>query len=463
MPTTSLTPLLPKAQTAIDAAVPFQLEDAARLVRKKKQFVGHKTGLGKTFITLIAWAQLPNVRRVIIVGTSSSLGTWRRVLRQWGGVDPIIMIGGHDPNWQTAKNKRNSGIWMCTPATAKLLLDAEVKHVEFDLFIADEVHKYMRNRTATWKSLLKIDCEYFYPASATWASRGPQDLYPILHMFDKKVFSSYWRFVETWCFVGDASFGKEVFGVRNADKLKAMLNGQYYVTKNWSQVGTQFLPDGFKGEPVIRRIELIDMYDQQRFIYEGMAQNKEARFKDEYLLAQNSLDQLTRSLQLALCPQIHFPEAEAGAAMDWLVEKLASHESAVVFVPFKSLVKIAADHLRAAGYERKIYSLFGGLSVDVVDVTTTEWRKQKGIIFCTISFAQSFDLSATDYAYFFGFDWDPNNNIQAEGRLRRFDTVFTTPCLATYIVVRGTDYEKVQEVVNGKVTNVKQVLSGYGL
>ena len=40
------------------AAAPFQLEDANFAVRKRRIVFGHKTGLGKTFITCLTLSNL---------------------------------------------------------------------------------------------------------------------------------------------------------------------------------------------------------------------------------------------------------------------------------------------------------------------------------------------------------------------------------------------------------------------
>ena len=457
------TPLLPLIQTAIDAAAPFQREDAAFISQRKRAVLGHKTGLGKTFISLLAWSQWPDVRRVLIVGTSASIATWRRIIKQWGGADVTIMQGAGDPGWTGVLNKHQSGIWLCTYATFRILMGNTPNRVSIDLMVTDELHKALRNRTTTWKCLNRVDSTYYIGATATWASKGPQDLYPVLHYIDKRLFSSYWRFVETWCFTADASFGKEIIGVRNADKLKALLQSKYYRTRTWKEVGVQFLSKELSTEPIIRRIEYIPMSPEHANIYHGMADKMEAHCGKEFVLAQNSLDRLTKSLQLALSPALLFKTGPAGSAVEWLVDRILELDSVVVFIPFKELTQIIAKRLREERYERQMYTLYGGISPDDCDATIEAWRKTKGVVFCTISYAQSFALDVADYAYFLGFDWDPNNNIQAEGRLRRFDSDFTVPCLATYIVVENTDYHKVQEVVNGKVKAVQQVLAGYGL
>lgn len=461
------TPLLPNIASAVASAVQYQREDAAWLADRKRAVIGHKTGLGKTFISLLAWDQWPDVNRAFIIGSSSAIGTWRRVLRQWGGVEPTILKGLRDPGWESARSKTTSGIWLMTAATLRILVQAEIKLnpkfvLHADLLVCDELHKYLRNKTETWKSVKKVQSRYFIGATATWASKGPQDLYPVLNIIDHTLFSSYWRFVSTWCHVNDASFGKEIIGTKNSAKLKEYLAMSYYRQRTWKEVGSQFLSHELKDEPIVRRMVVVELDEQQNRLYSDMDARNECRVGNEFILAENSLAKLTKLLQLAMSPQLLLPQAEPGALVTYACERVAELQSCVVFIPFKGLAQICADHLRSEGYAGTMYTLYGGTSIDDCDATIADWRRTKGVVFCTISYAQSFALDAADHCYFLGYDWDPNNNIQAEGRMRRFDSEFSVPCLATYLVAGGTVYEKVKEVINGKVNNVRSVLEGYG-
>src|SRR5262249_44675172 len=129
------------------------------------------------------------------------------------------------------------------------------------LVINDELHRFMRNRdTQSFTYQKSMHIERFIGLSATWASRGPQDLWPVLHILDRKIFPSYWDFVQTWCYVEEGTFGKEIFGVRNVENLKKMLWGAYYRGRTWKEVGHLF---GRQGEPTIRRAEKVPMTKKQ--------------------------------------------------------------------------------------------------------------------------------------------------------------------------------------------------------
>lgn len=89
--------ILTNVQSAWDVAVPFQVEDAEFAAKNNSVVLGHQTGLGKTFISMMAWSKWPNANKALILGTLGSLASWSRLLKQWGGVSPVFMQGMSDP------------------------------------------------------------------------------------------------------------------------------------------------------------------------------------------------------------------------------------------------------------------------------------------------------------------------------------------------------------------------------
>lgn len=450
--------LFPEIQKAWDSATPFQIEDAHFVARHGRVVVGHKTGQGKTYIPMLAWSLWPNARKGLIVGTLSSMATWKRILGRWGGAEVKFIRGYDDPEWQVALNAEE-GIWACTYMTLLGLMKKTNGKPYFDVLINDELHRVMRKKNSITKMMWRIGSTYYVGCSATWASRGPQDCWPVLHLINKKLFSSYWRFVETWCYVENTKWGKEIFGVRNLENLKRMLYDRFYVTRPF-EASKQFNPNA-PDKPTVRRTEILPMDPEQLRMYTQLDTEMIAELGDQMLVVPNSLARLTKLLQLSIAPGGLMPTLGEGAAIRWLCDKVSEDPHTVVFSPFKMALEELHSALVKDGYpEDKIFYLHGGLDPDEVNEITDKWKAAKGLMKCTIDFAQSFSLDTTHTAYMLGFDWDPNDNIQAEGRLRRLDSELTDPCIVTYIIPEGSAYDDVKEVVNGKYITTTQFLSG---
>lgn len=457
--------ILSQIQSAWDVAKPFQIEDAEFAAKNGSHVLGHQTGLGKTFIAQLAWSRWPNANKALIRGTISSMSVWSRLLRRWAGVQPVFIQGGGDPTWKQFQAVKE-GVYMCTYATYMAwmrTIQSGKPHV--DVMIDDELHRVMRNRNQTWKASKRMDFDHYLGLSATWASRGPQDLYPVLSLVNHKTFPSYWRFVNTWCWVQKTDFGTEIFGVKNEENLRKLLWDRYYRSRTWREVGNQFRTNVTNTndlEPVIRRPERVPMSKQQLKLIRELDRDMIVTLGNDMVVTPNSLALLTRKLQMAISPKILLPDAEYGGPVDWLVDKIADDPHAVVFCPFREGLDIVKQALIEDKYpEGKIFILRGGLKPDEINDIVDKWKRCRGVALCTTAFAQSFDLDTTDNAYSLGFLWDPNDNEQAEGRLRRLDSILQTPCNMTYIIPEFSDYEQVIGVLDGKITDTRDYLRGY--
>jgi hypothetical protein len=455
--------LLPNIQSAWDVAVPFQEEDARFAAANNSVVLGHETGLGKTFIALLAWSLWPQAQKGLIVGSLASCATWARLLRHWGGTQTTHIYGNNQTMWQEAIQAR-TGIWTCTYSTFLWLMKGVIRgKPEFDVLINDELHKTMRRRNQTWKALKRLEFEHYIGCSATWASRGPQDLFPVLNLVNHRTFSSYWKFVETWCYVEKSNFGTQIFGVKNLDNLRKMLWSQYFRSRTWPEVGVQFLGEEYAGQkPVVRRQEVVPMSAQQTKIIDDLDRDMIAILNEEMIVTPNSLTALTRKMQVAISPKILMPSADYGGPVEWLAAKIEDDPHTVVFCPFIQGLDIVRQKLIDDGRPAEdIFILRGGVKMEEVYQIIDRWKACKGVLLCTISFAQSFPADSTNTAYALGFMWDPNDNSQMEGRLRRLDSIIKSPCLVTYIIPEHSDYEVVREVVNGKLMNTRTYLEGY--
>lgn len=448
-------------ENAWKAAKPFQVEDANFAAKNGSVVLGHKTGLGKTFIAQLAWSQWPNANKALIRGTLSSMATWARLLRKWSGVQPIFMQGRDDPFWPQFMAVKE-GVFMCTYSTYYAYMKTLTRGKPYiDLLIDDELHRIMRKRNETWKATKRLEFEHYLGLSATWASRGPQDLWPVLNLVNHRTFSSYWKWVDTFCHVDrDGTFGIEIYGVRNEPALRQLLWSQYYVSRTWPQVGNQFRTGkNNSDEPVIRRAERVPMGKQQLKLIRDLDRDMIIELGGDMVVTPNSLALLTRKLQLAISPKILLPSAEFGGPIDWVVDKVNDDPHAVIFCPLREGLEVMKQALIKDGRpEHEIFMLVGGTHPDKINSIVEMWKKVRGVILVTTAFAQSFDLDTTDNAYSLGFDWDPNNNEQAEGRLRRLDSIIQTPCAMNYVIPEFSDYEQVLGVLDGKVMSTRGYL-----
>jgi hypothetical protein len=457
------TPLFPDGGQAIwEAAKPFQIEDAEYVLQYGHSVLGHKTGLGKTFISMMCMAKWAP-ERTLLVGTTSSCATWERQLLRWGGVKPVFMQGKTNADWNAAV-KGAPGVYSCTFATFRYLMAPyESGKVHFDLVVDDELHRAMRHRNATVAAHNRLRYKNYLGLSATWSSRGPQDCYPVLHLMDRRQFPSYWRFVNTWCHVERTEgMGTQIFGVRNVENLRALLRRGFYRTRTWPEVGGQFR-EGSDKPPIVRRRVKLPMSKEQSKMYDTFHADMMMSLGDVTVITQNELVKLTRLLQVAVSPKILFPDADVGPGIRYLCDQVSEDPHVVIFCPYTEALPIIREALIGDGYPaHAIFMMHGQMRLSPTDINDTiaKWKKVSGVMLLTVAFAQSFETDTTFNAYMLGFSWDPNDNEQAEGRLRRMDSLIQVPCVVNYIIPEGSEFERVEDVVDGKMRNTSQYMLG---
>lgn len=436
---------------------PYQQEDADLLIRRGDLMLGHKTGLGKTFISLKGVCEFGS-DRLLITGTKSSLATWLTEIPKWTEGSPMY-LGVKTPKlqeeWQLACQKGRPGIWLLTHSMFQQFVhkNKSYKKPAWGSVIVDEAHK-ARNRTKLLHKALKaIDADHRIEASATFASKGAQDIYAPLNRIDPKMFPSYWKFVNTFCFVEDTPYGKSVFGTRNAKQLRALLK-DYYVTRKYSDVKGQM-------PPLRRQVVPLMMDTEQDRLYRKMEKDLILDEGERLIIAPGSLSRDVRLRQIALAPQVLDPSFPMGAGIEYLMEEIpAEDQHTVVFSQFKEVLYKVRDALSSQGV--KCFMLQGGMEPDEVVREVARFKEVGGTMLCTIAFAQSFSLDTVGRAYVLGIDPDPVNNIQAEGRLRRGNSnLGPEGVLVRYIVVKNTREEDFKGIVNEKTDTINDFFPGY--
>lgn len=332
------------------------------------------------------------------------------------------------------------------------------KKPHFDMVIVDEAHKMKNRKSQLFGVLGDIESKGLLLLTATPASRGAQDMWAYLNALNPKYFSSYWRFVNTFCFVDDSGYGKEIYGTRNAQVLKETLKG-YYIKRTYEEVKSQLPP--LRRESIELEMDLV----QEKLYTDFDSDMVLVRPTEGILVAPGDLAKLSRLRQLALCPRVLDAAYPLGVCVDTLLEELEETEQSdrhvVVFSVYSKILEVIGEELvrRNIPYE----FLKGGLEPQEVNERVARFKTGRKVMLCVLTFAQSFALDTVRFAYVIGADFDPINNIQAEGRLRRGDSDLPPEgVLVKYLYPKNTREMVTKDIINGKVVTVRQFLGDYG-
>jgi SNF2 family DNA or RNA helicase len=199
------------------------------------------------------------------------------------------------------------------------------------------------------------------------------------------------------------------------------------------------------------------MDEDQKLLYKDLSKEMMHYVEqdDNLVVAQNEFVLATRLRQALVCPAILSPSLGVGAAIKDFVESNEPEDGPyVIFTPFTS----AFSHFNAflCGKGFRVQTLQGAIGSEERDSRISVWRRERSVCICSVLYAQAFSLEPATRCYFIGYDWDPDNNRQAEKRLHRLSTHL--PITAYYYTFRSTFDERLCAIVNIKQINVNTTI-----
>jgi hypothetical protein len=300
--------------------------------------------------------------------------------------------------------------------------------------IADESHR-LRGRKSQWtKNILKIKSDYFWMLTGTPIVNNPGDLWPLLRIIDRVKFSSYWKFVGTWCETETTPWTTIIKGV-NPDLEVAfadMLNN-YMLRRNYETV----INEEFNRTGVIPAWTDLPLETNHVFDMPPSMRKAHDTAKKEWFIEHPDLDDpVAISSGGALVAKLRQLTAgfvvEDGAIVGELKENpkvsiiseyLDDHElePAIVFTWFRGTCQMIARHLREKNDDRPVYEIRGGMATTERNRLVEEWKtRDNGIIVATLaSLTEGVNLQHSSLLLFAEQDYLPSTIQQAIARARR--------------------------------------------
>lgn len=420
----------------IEPLRPFQAEDVPYFLTHPRSMILYEPRLGKTVVSCNVLALDPKTSDILIICSKNAMSVWLDHIKSW--------FTALQPDWRIdfriVRSKNNSGKAVREEMWARprkpgfitvylvtfnaLLFDQEFitsRRITFDSIIADEIHTKLRNRKTKSSIFIKAlarKARRVHLLSGTLAGKwGPADYFSPLSILNPIEFASYWKFANTFCVFVETYFGREIIGTKNMDAFHRILQ-RFAKIRDRATYGPQM-------PKVTRDLLRVDMTSEQSKLYDTIGRENFA-FTEHgtIILAENALVRMLRKRQILVCPKILDPKLGVGGAFEDILERLAQAKEdedaegqhIVIFSAVRAALPFYVAELRAAGYSN-VFVLAGGTEPEDLVKITSAFEKTKGILLCTTQFAQAFSLASSHICYHIGWDYDPNNNKQAEDRL----------------------------------------------
>ncbi len=396
---------------------------------------------------------------ILILCSGPAIATWIRQIPEWTDMpilaEDIVVVRGDRHKrvnmWEQA-HLQGGGIFITNFSV--FLRDALIiGRVTWGAVIVDEYHKAMRRKkkNKTYAAFLHMTrhIDVLVLATGSFIRKDPSSTFTLFQLIKPKLYSSYWRFINTWCITADGHFGKEILGPRNVGQFKKLMDREFaYIPK---EVVADQLPEG-------RRMPLLaEMTKPQEKVYNEL--------KDDMLsildtggiiIASNVLTKIIRLRQLLCCPMIIDESLGMGGGYEAILDKIEEDPHVVIFVPFRPACTYIAFDLTERKYS--VSMIRGGISPRDQVAEIERFRETRGIMVCTIAYAESFDLETCKTSYFLGYDYSLDVNEQAEGRTRRAISEYDFVTW-NYIKYLNTIDEKFLAELDSDARNVYRVLN----
>lgn len=438
----------------------YQLEGAKFISTKRTptqrgSILADAMGVGKTGQACIAWHNLGLAGPALLIARPSTQSVWLNQAWRWKTQTPYIIDGQKKQRLKLWDEVSKYSFMASTLETIRQDIDIVAK-IPWQIIIMEEAHKVSNRKTSGWKTVKKLHPEHFILITGSPMRRGFGDLWALLNICDPTRWSSYWGYLQSYGFMQKNEYGAwEVLGLKEGELLARAIS-PYYLSRT--------MPEEVPAKTRILDHKL-NLTDGQAQLYDDLVEEMVSELSDgSMLVAQNDLVRLTRLRQILCTPKILDPNQDYGALLEHLGEMLEDTDDHhfVVFTPFSAAIPIIRHYLLFAAKidQEKIFSLQGGLKALEVSQIIEAWQKAQGVMICTIPFAESFDLVPATWAYFCGFAWSPDSNLQAEDRLRRMTTKVKTFFYYPTHIGR-VDEQLVLEVCNEKAGEMLKVYNSY--
>lgn len=412
----------------------FQIEDATKIIKKKRVLLGHEMGCGKTFISVLVGTSL-NMPKLVICPASLRLNWYREITNVCPDADVQIQLNAEAPHFGKDWTIIGYG------SVAKFLDDLK-KY--FNCIFVDECHacKAVNNwgnpTSKRAKSVLELAdvVEYCYPLTGTPLPSHNIDLYNILKMLKCEAFDfnnkwAFLNFANKFCDPKETYFGKDFSGNSNSDQLHALLSNI-----------------------MVRRLKkdvLPNLKKQRQFI------PLDPHFKREYINIEKRLyepEDGDTYMGLAMTGRKMLSMYKLDAAIDLAETLIDAGESVVIVTNFVDSADLLKDHFKDSCCEIR-----GGMSDQSKQQAIDDFQNKKKTV-CVLNMQAGgvgITLTAAHTMIIIDYAWVPSDMVQVEDRICR--TGQTESCMIYYIYCMNSILDSLFiEMISSKSANIDTVV-----
>lgn len=247
--------------------------------------------------------------------------------------------------------------------------------------------------------------------SGTPVVNNPGDLYPLFHLWDRRSYRSYWKFVQEWCMITETPWKTEVGQLRRG------------LDADWQELVGQFsIRRTLKDIPKLQSLEELH---RDYFVEMPASVRKTIRqARKEYIIEHPDLEEAEfvsggGALYSKLRMLATTPPTREKPKIDFVREFLEYHDGPlVVYCWYKSSARGVAEVLSST---RPVTLITGDIPTDKRSGLVDKWKSEKsGVLVATISsLKEGISLVHANNVVFLEHSELPADQEQCVARLKR--------------------------------------------
>jgi SNF2 family DNA or RNA helicase len=384
---------------------PHQLEGAARAARDRRHIFAWDVGTGKTLPALAA-----SLKPCLVVAPAYLLWNWAGEIKNMSPDASVVVVSGTPDEKRRLVLTRPDFTVMTYNYMAELY--PWVVGQQWGTIIFDEAHRLRGRNSKRTKASYKLRSERTFLLTGTEIVKNAGDMYPLLRLCDSNRYTSYWRFVNEWCYVTQNPWTTVVGSVRDPERFQAEI-APYVSTLAFNTVYPDIPEASWTRIPAT------------------LTANEQTRHKTA--LKQYILDGAPLSGAGALIPALRSITAHSHEKMACLQELIAenSDRKIIVWTWYRDTARLVFDHGVVSPKRPKFFAT-GDVSATARVKQCREFlRTKNGVLFANISaLSEGQNLQESNMNVFYELSYLPSDITQCVGRQRRRGQTHPVECYA---------------------------------
>jgi superfamily II DNA or RNA helicase len=428
-------------------------------------YMGWERGLGKTLGTFAIAEELGAERALVVAPNTAKGPVWAaEAERFWPYAVEVL------PN---IKKKREACLLRCREYRKRgepflLVVHYEAldivagngrgwdKFGEWDLVVADEVHRIKNPKAKMSRAIKKIPAQAKLGLSGSVIENHADELFSPLQWLFPTRYRSRWRdWNDRFLDYVEGGYGKLFVGIKpeQLDALRQELGVFMVYRRKEDELD---LPERTDQDLYV------ELSPAQRKAYDELVVSCMTKLEDDTIVAaRDGLPMLAKLRQIAtgldLVAENVTDSTKLNLAMDLILD--SPDEAFVVFGWYKASIRALASRLEGEGVEAFIVD--GDVPQDKRNELIARFQEGEGrVMLGTLStMGESVNLQRASQAVFLDRSWNPATNVQAEDRIYRLGQ--EKPVTITHIVAKDTaDEYRVMPTIANKEALRRMILGG---